>query len=77
MVAGYDTSNIRDLMIVETVARLTAALTAAELLSPHVNVSDHNMSPSDIAIHVVNDACKQGRLSFLHTTLTYHKGDSK
>lgn len=36
-------------------ARIAATLAAVEMTTPHMNVSDHNMRPEDIAVHARAD----------------------
>ena len=66
---GPDTESLgQSKMAVETVAHLAAAA-AFLTTAPYTPV---NYSPAEMAIHVVNDAMKHGRLGLLHTALTMH-----
>lgn len=66
---GPDTDALgQSKMAVETVAHLAAAA-AFLTTAPYTPI---NYSPGDMAIHVVNDAMKQGRLGLLHRALTSH-----
>lgn len=56
------------LMAVETVAHLSVAATFLAT-APYTPI---NYSPAEMAIHVVNEACRQGRLGLVHRALTEH-----
>jgi hypothetical protein len=60
-----DSINKNDLMIVECAAHLAVAATflvTAEYSPIHWN-------PADMAIHCVNEACRDGKLGFMHRSL--------
>lgn len=65
---GPDTQNLTDRTQVECAAQIAAVLAIAEVMSPFMHVTSE-VTPAGAAIHIVNDACKQGRLSFLHRAL--------
>lgn len=66
---GPDTDALgRSRMAVETVAHLAAALAFATT-APYTPI---NYSPGDMAIHVVNEAMRSGRLGLIHRALTSH-----
>lgn len=56
-------------MAVECAAHLAVAATLLQH-APYGPMS--YFSPGELAVHVVNDACKRGSLGFLHTALTEH-----
>lgn len=66
---GPDTDALgQSKMAVETVAHLAAALAFATT-APYTPI---NYSPAEMAIHVVNEAMRSGRLGLVHRALTGH-----
>lgn len=50
--------------IVQVTAHIAATLGMVQVSAPYINLFG-NLSPDEVAVHVVNEACKRGNLGYV------------